>query len=93
MCEEGSESKFGSEEGLNIFRTLVWWCYMVVLCYPFIIPLQVVQIWIVAIKVFKTLQKLPVIDLTVRVKLLTDNHYNCMNSVPKNSIFVSTKSH
>ena len=23
MCEEGSESKFGSEEGLNVFRTLV----------------------------------------------------------------------
>ena len=22
MCEEGFESKFGSEEGLNVFRTL-----------------------------------------------------------------------
>ena len=22
MCEEGSESKFGSEEGLNVFRNL-----------------------------------------------------------------------
>ena len=22
MCEEGSDSKFGSEEGLNVFRTL-----------------------------------------------------------------------
>ena len=23
MCEEGSESRFGSEEGLNVFRTLI----------------------------------------------------------------------
>ena len=27
MCEEGSESRFGSEESLNVFRTLEFHCF------------------------------------------------------------------